>query len=121
MVKEAAATEAKKPSLEKGEEPAATAPVAKAVDVAIVAEIMPEDFKKPLKMEKPDTPDDLKLISGVGPKLEQVLNGMGIWKFTQIANWSAEEIAYVDDYLQFKGRIGRDEWLKQAAELGKVE
>ena len=121
LVKEAAAPKAKAPSLEKATEPVAKTPVATTVETAIVAEIMPEDFKKPLKMEKPETPDDLKLISGVGPKLEQVLNGMGIWKFAQIADWSAEEIAYVDDYLQFKGRIGRDEWLNQAAELGKVE
>ena len=86
----------------------------------VTKEIMPEDFKKPAKQEKPETPDDLKLISGVGPKLEQVLNGMGIWTFAQIADWSAEEIAFVDDYLQFKGRIDRDEWLKQAAELEKA-
>lgn len=86
----------------------------------IVTEIMPEDFKRPKKIEKPASPDDLKLISGVGPKLEQVLNGMGVWTFAQIAGWSAEEIAYVDDYLQFKGRINRDEWLKQAAELEKA-
>lgn len=121
VAKEPTAPEAKTPSLEKVAEPAAEAPVVKVAEIAAVAEIMPEDYKKPAKIEKPETPDDLKLISGVGPKLEQVLNGMGIWKFAQIADWSAEEIAFVDDYLQFKGRIGRDEWLKQAAELGKVE
>lgn len=109
------------PSAAKSTKPAPAAPVVALADSTPSAvEIMPEDFKRPAKLEKPETPDDLKLISGVGPKLEQVLNSMGIWTFAQIANWSAEEIAFVDDYLQFKGRINRDEWLKQAAELEKV-
>ena len=82
-----------------------------------VAELMPEDFQQPKAMEKPEGPDDLKLISGIGPKLEQVLNGLGVWTYGQIANWSRQEIAWVDDYLSFKGRIGRDDWIGQAAKL----
>jgi NADH-quinone oxidoreductase subunit E len=78
------------------------------------AELMPEDFHQPKAMEKPASPDDLKAISGIGPKLETVLNGLGVWTYDQIAGWSAEEIAWVDDYLSFKGRIGRDDWLGQA-------
>jgi NADH-quinone oxidoreductase subunit E len=97
--------------------------VSQRVEVAVRAEaptaneIMPEDFRKPKAMDRPDVPDDLKAISGVGPKLEQVLNGMGIWTYGQIAGWSAEEIAWVDDMLGFRGRIGRDGWLAQAAAL----
>jgi NADH-quinone oxidoreductase subunit E len=86
---------------------------------ASVADIMPEDFKQPAKVEKPAKPDDLKMIAGVGPKLESVLNGLGIWTFAQIAQWTANEVAWVDDYLQFKGRIGRDDWIAQAAALAK--
>lgn len=63
--------------------------------------------------------DDLKLISGVGPKLETLLHDNGVFHFDQIAAWNSEEIAYMDDQLSFKGRIERDEWLKQAAELMK--
>ncbi|MGN6769640.1 MAG: NADH-ubiquinone dehydrogenase [Rhizobiaceae bacterium] len=81
--------------------------------------ILPEDFHRPKAIDKPEKPDDLKLVSGIGPKLEQVLNGLGIWRFAQIAGWTAEEVAWVDDYLAFAGRIERDEWLKQAAELAK--
>jgi NADH-quinone oxidoreductase subunit E len=80
-------------------------------------ELMPEDFRRPAAIDRPAAPDDLKLISGVGPKLEQVLNGLGVWTFAQIAAWTAEEIAWVDDYLAFRGRIGRDGWLTQAAAL----
>lgn len=61
--------------------------------------------------------DDLKKIRGIGPKLEARLNDMGVWHFEQIAAWSAEEIAWVDDNLEFKGRVTRDDWVGQAREL----
>ncbi|EDQ33418.2 hypothetical protein HPDFL43_09287 [Hoeflea phototrophica DFL-43] len=96
-----------------------TAPSANAAAPAAAPALEPEDFRRPAEIEKPDGPDDLKLISGVGPKLEQVLNGLGIWTFAQIADWKAEEIAWVDDYLQFKGRIDRDDWISQARTLGQ--
>ncbi len=64
-------------------------------------------------------PDDLKKISGVGPKLEGLLHENGVFHFDQVAAWNKEEISYMDDQLSFKGRIERDEWLKQAAELMK--
>ena len=61
--------------------------------------------------------DDLKLISGVGPKLEKLLNDLGIYTFAQIASWGPGEIRWVDDHLKFKGRIVRDKWVEQAAAL----
>ena len=87
------------------------------IAVAAPAELMPEDFVKPAGIDKPATPDDLKLISGVGPKIEKTLNTLGIWTFGQIAAWTPNEVAWVDDYLQFKGRIGRDDWIAQADAL----
>lgn len=84
-------------------------------------ELMPEDFSRPKAMDRPEAPDDLKLISGIGPKLEQVLNGLGVWTYGQIAGWGREEIAWVDDYLSFTGRIGRDGWIGQAAKLAVSE
>jgi large subunit ribosomal protein L21 len=63
--------------------------------------------------------DDLKKISGVGPKLEGVLHTIGVFHFDQIAAWGAEEIAYMDDKLSFKGRIERDDWINQASEFAK--
>ena len=87
------------------------------VGASVRNELMPEDFRQPKAVEKPVTPDDLKAISGIGPKLEAVLNGLGIWTYGQIATWSAEEIAWIDDTLGFKGRIGRDDWTGQAGTL----
>lgn len=75
--------------------------------------------KKPRGIKQPKTVDDLKLISGVGPKLEGTLNGLGVFKFSQIAKWTKDEIDWVDDYLSFKGRIERDDWISQAAALAK--
>ncbi|MGN8022114.1 helix-hairpin-helix domain-containing protein [Phyllobacterium sp. 22229] len=76
---------------------------------------------KPAAIAKPGLPDDLKRISGVGPKLEQVLNGLGIYTYAQIAAWSPRETAWVDDHLKFGGRIVRDEWVKQSAALAGVK
>jgi NADH-quinone oxidoreductase subunit E len=100
-----------------GKTAAQPAKAAVAVEASAAGEIMPEDFRKPAALEKPATPDDLKAISGIGPKLEQVLNGLGIWTYGQVAAWSPEEIAWVDDMLGFRGRIGRDDWVGQATKL----
>ena len=73
----------------------------------------PELLKKPQGKA-----DDLKLIWGVGPALQKLLNKIGIWHFDQIANWSAKELIWVDDKLEgFKGRAKRDEWIKQSKKL----
>ncbi|MGH1426899.1 MAG: hypothetical protein ACRBEE_03105 [Arenicella sp.] len=63
--------------------------------------------------------DDLTLISGVGPKLKEKLYHEGITQFSQIAAWKAADIKQFDEKLSFKGRIKRDEWVKQAKALMK--
>lgn len=63
--------------------------------------------------------DDLKLISGVGPKLEQTLNDLGVYHFDQVAKFKKKDIAWVDERLRFKGRIERDDWMSQAKILAK--
>ena len=64
-------------------------------------------------------PDDLKLISGVGPVIERKLNALGITRYDQIAKFKKADIARVDEVLNFRGRIERDDWLKQAKALAK--
>ncbi len=62
--------------------------------------------------------DDLKLVKGIGPKLEILCHKLGFFHFDQIANWTASEIAWVDENLEgFKGRVTRDEWVVQARDL----
>ena len=63
-------------------------------------------------------PDDLRQLSGVGPKMEQTLHAMGIFHFDQIASWGPQELAWMDANLQgFKGRASRDGWVAQAKAL----
>ena len=89
----------------------------KAAEPAEVTEAQPETLDAP----RAGSADDLKKISGVGPKLEGVLNELGFWHFDQIAKWTDAEIAWVDSRLKFKGRIARDNWMAQAAELAKKD
>jgi len=72
-----------------------------------------------LEAPRPEGKDDLKRISGVGPKLEETLNSLGIFHFDQIAGFQPEDIAWVDARVRFKGRIARDDWMGQAAILAK--
>jgi predicted flap endonuclease-1-like 5' DNA nuclease len=65
-------------------------------------------------------PDNLRLIKGVGPKLNTLLNNLGISRFDQIAAWKEAQIIEVDQYLEnFAGRITRDAWIDQAKYLAK--
>jgi len=76
--------------------------------------------KKPtnLMSESPATPDDLKMIRGVGPGLESKLNALGIYTFDQIAKFSEDNLVWVDENLTaFKGRCFRDDWIGQAKSL----
>jgi predicted flap endonuclease-1-like 5' DNA nuclease len=76
-----------------------------------------EEGAKPatLSAAREGGPDNLKEIKGVGPKLEKLLHSMGFYHFDQIANWTADEEAWVNANLEgFKGRVSRDNWVEQA-------
>ena len=83
------------------------------------------DRPEALKAARDGKADNLKLIKGVGPKLEKLCNSLGFFHFDQIAGWSASEVAWVDENLEgFKGRVTRDDWVNQAkilAEGGETE
>lgn len=83
------------------------------------SKVPPYGLKEPVAGE----PDNLQMISGIGPKLEKLLHDLGIYYFAQIARWDEKTIAEIDDKLKFKGRIQRDEWVRQAKLLaeGKLE
>ncbi len=80
---------------------------------------------KPAGLAKPHggKPDDLTRISGVGPVNERRLHDLGVFHFEQIAAWTEAEVAWVDEHLSFRGRIGREDWVGQARKLtaGKGE
>ena len=69
-------------------------------------------------LHQPLHADDLKRIKGVGPKLEKLLNSLGVTSFSQIAAWDDDEIDRIDAQLgAFAGRIRRDDWPAQARYL----
>ena len=62
--------------------------------------------------------DDLKEIKGIASVLEPVLHSKGVYTFRQIACWTASDVEQVREALGgFKGRIEREEWIRQAREL----
>jgi predicted flap endonuclease-1-like 5' DNA nuclease len=74
-----------------------------------------ENSAPPPLLGGPGTPDDLKLIVGVGPVLERMLYQLGITTYRQIARWSERDIDEFDARLpEFPGRIRRDGWVTQA-------
>jgi len=64
------------------------------------------------------TPDDLKRISGVGPKMEQKLHELGIFTFEQVSRMTDREYDLLDSITgEFPGRAKRDDWAGQAEKL----
>ncbi|TRC96879.1 NADH-quinone oxidoreductase subunit E [Mesorhizobium sp. WSM4303] len=78
-----------------------------------------EDKNRPAGIDRPAAVDDLKLISGIGPKIEGILHTLGIFTFAQVSSWKKAEREWVDGYLAFHGRIDRDDWVGQAKALAK--
>ncbi|MCJ9671140.1 MULTISPECIES: 5' DNA nuclease [unclassified Neorhizobium] len=107
------------------------APVAEPVAKAAPAKAAPKAAPKvsarqpaPVKPAKAKTAKapaggDLKQISGIGPKLAEVLNGLGVTSLAQVAAWNEADIARFDKELGFEGRISRDDWVGQAKALLK--
>ncbi|MCL4149045.1 UNVERIFIED_CONTAM: hypothetical protein GTU68_060542 [Idotea baltica] len=110
---EKTAKPAAKPAAKTAKPAAKAAPKAKAAPVA--ADGKPETLTE----ARSGGADDLKRLKGVGPGLEKTLNELGFYHFDQIAGWRKAEVEWVDSRLKFKGRIERDEWIKQAKVLAK--
>jgi predicted flap endonuclease-1-like 5' DNA nuclease len=106
--------------------PSSTTPAAPAVDAPELSYATgpgTEDVTgvSPALLDAPEgQPDNLLLIKGIGPKLNQLLNSLGIWHYRQIVSWTPAEVSWVNAKIDFKGRIQRECWQPQAAELMKV-
>lgn len=112
-------TDGKKPSKKAG------AAKSKKAEKPAETKDKPKPAAKSEKAEKAATlfarpdgePDDLKKISGVGPVLEKKLHDFGVTKFEQVAAFKKDDIERLDEALNFKGRIERDDWVGQAKKL----
>ena len=93
--------------------PAAT-PQAKAPAMASPVGEQPKGLAAP----RAGKADNLKLIWGIGPRLEKLCHSLGFFHFDQMAGWTDAEIAWVDENIEgFKGRATRDKWVAQAKVL----
>ncbi|MFO1422039.1 MAG: hypothetical protein U1F70_00045 [Candidatus Competibacteraceae bacterium] len=81
--------------------PVAEAPVVEAPTIQPTASI-------------PKSPDDLKLINGIGPALEKKLNACGVTNFRELATLSDADIQRIEVAIKFTGRIRREDWIGQA-------
>ncbi|GEM_PF-694625 len=111
---------AKKPAAKPAAKAAAKKPAAKTATKPARKPVAKDGKPEMLKKARAGGADDLKQIKGVGPKLEGKLNEMGLYHFDQVAGWRAKEVEWADNNLVgFKGRVSRDEWVKQAKVLAK--
>ena len=106
------------PGVEAKAKPPVDAPDAGATPAPSGTEAAPGLKPATLDAPKDGKGDDLKRIKGIGPKLAELCNRLGFYHFDQIASWTAEEVAWVDQNLEgFKGRVTRDNWVEQAKTL----
>ncbi|MDQ4060590.1 MAG: 30S ribosomal protein S2 [Pseudomonadota bacterium] len=59
-------------------------------------------------------PDDLTKIQGVSPQIEKRLNELGVFHYWQLTDLTPEDVARIEDSLEVKGRVVRDDWSGQA-------
>ncbi|MBL8535923.1 MAG: hypothetical protein JNM59_00810 [Hyphomonadaceae bacterium] len=64
-------------------------------------------------------PDDFTLIEGVSSLQQTTLYSLGVFHFDQIAAWTPENVAWVEQYLRLGGRVDEEEWVEQAIELAR--
>ncbi len=110
--------------------PAKPAPAAKSAGpskpgtktVAVTKPAVGGTQPKGLKGPRGGKADELRAITGVGPKLEKQLHDIGFYHFDQLAALSKAEVEWVENYIGFPGRMAREGWLKQCKDLaaGKV-
>ncbi|HRD74634.1 MAG TPA: 30S ribosomal protein S2 [Hyphomicrobiaceae bacterium] len=61
--------------------------------------------------------DDLRKLPGVGPKMAQKLNDLGVYHFWQIADLDASGLATLDKAMGLRGAAERNDWIGVAKKL----
>jgi predicted flap endonuclease-1-like 5' DNA nuclease len=91
-------------------------PYAEPAEEPALASAQPAGLDSP----REGTPDDLTQIDGIGPRIQDVLNSLGIYHYDQISGWTEANEAWVDEYLSFSGRVSREGWVRQARSFSNV-
>lgn len=81
-----------------------------------------QDIHRPELLEAPlnGKPDDLTAINGIGKSVEEMLQELGVFHYTQIAQWNVDEAAWIERHIGFFGRVTRENWSVQASKLAEV-
>ena len=121
-VEDAVVAGARAPAAEPGtaakpsQEAAAVAPPTLLADLPAGAGTRPATLSAP----RGGKADNLKLVWGIGPKVEKLLHRLGFFHFDQLVGLTAQELVWIDANLEnFKGRASRDRWKLQAEVLVK--
>lgn len=103
------------------ERPAVAAPVAQDEAEALPPPPPDQPRRKPpiLSAPRSGAPDDLTLIEGVSALQQSTLYALGIYHYDQVAAWTPEQVAWIDNYLRLRGRIDEEEWVEQASALAQ--
>ncbi|MBV2142681.1 endonuclease [Falsochrobactrum sp. TDYN1] len=75
----------------------------------------PEWLEAPLRGKV----DDLTAIKGIGAAVQGMLHELGIFHYSQIAQWNMEEAAWIERRIGFSGRVTRENWVAQAGKLAE--
>lgn len=76
---------------------------------------LPDNLASPFLAAPVGAADDLMRIKGIGPKLSARLAELGVFHYSQIADWTPAQLDAVDAQLgNFQGRPMRDQWQSQA-------
>ncbi len=81
----------------------------------VIKGVRPVAYPRPINGEA----DDLKKIVGIGIHIENALYEIGVFHYSQIANWTKENVKWIDEYLSYEGRVEREEWIEQAKKLSR--
>ncbi len=92
-----------------------------AVEATLAPEAVSEQEPPLLSAPRNGIKDNLTRIKGIGVKIDETLNAIGIYHFDQIANWNSEHVAWVDKNIAFPGRVEREQWVEQAKKLASGE
>jgi predicted flap endonuclease-1-like 5' DNA nuclease len=59
--------------------------------------------------------DDLQVMKGIGPFIEEKLNALGIYTYLQVSKMTTKLETDVNEAIEFfPGRVKRDQWVNQA-------
>jgi large subunit ribosomal protein L21 len=75
------------------------------------------DLPADIKLAEGVSADDISLIGGIGPKFQKALKEQGVTTLMQIAGWTEADVERIEEALNAKGRVAREEWIEQAKEL----